>query len=135
MSKVSLAFDQNYAPNRNHAPRASHVGPRWFEILASGAAVAGRAPGCAETARLFDWEDATIELADSAATAVEQVVELVEDHDRLTRISRGNLRNMNQKHDWRHRLLQIFNDCQVAIPAALETQLEELRRRAQAVPC
>lgn len=105
-SRISLAFDHFFTdPGR---AKLSYVGPRWFEILAAGAVLAGRAPATADRARLLDWPDAAIDLPQDPEAAVDTLMTLLADEDRMRAISLRNLQEMHARHDWRHRLAEML---------------------------
>jgi len=47
--------------------------------------------------------------------------------------SRRNLENMHRRHDWRHRLADIYADLGLARNARFEDSLETLSRRADEI--
>ena len=101
-SRVALA----YAPEATgDAARfdCAFVGQRWYESIAAGCAVMGRRPDAPETAQLFDWPEALIELPDDPEAARAGILALVDDPGRLAAISRRNHRAALARHDWRHR--------------------------------
>ncbi len=127
-SQISMTFDQVYNPAMPAIH--SYIGPRWWESLAAGTVVVGRAPATAEARRLLDWEDATIDIPDEAKAAADAVDALLADRERLQRASRNNLRNMYHRHDWRHRLAELMAGEGLPLPPRLEAQLAELSRHA-----
>lgn len=131
-ARLSLAYDQFYANNMGRA-EYSYIGPRWLEALAAGAVVIGKAPQSEDRRILLDWEDATIDLSDDAALAVDEIYDLLADPARLQAASRANLVQMHRRHDWRHRIAGLLDDLGLARPAKLDAQLEALSRRADAL--
>lgn len=128
-SQISLAFDHFHA-NRNNAAEHSYVGPRWFEGLAAGAVIVGKAPPSPDKARLLNWADSTIELPDDPAEAPEFVAQLLADPERLRAASKANLIGMLRQNDWRHRLAEIFEQIGLSRGARFDERLAELDARA-----
>ncbi len=128
MSSMSLCFDQIYY-NPHNQKTVSHVGPRWMESLGAGAVVVGKAPRTTDAKTLLDWEDATIELDDDPATAVDEILALLEDEARIESVSRRNLERMHAKHDWRFRICDMLETLGAAKPETMTAQLAELERR------
>lgn len=108
-SRIALA----YAPEA-YDPQArfpcSFVGQRWFESMAAGCVVAGRRPHAHETNELLCWPDSTIELPEEPEAALESLLKLGANLDRLEAISHRNYINCLQRHDWRLRARQIAAD-------------------------
>jgi hypothetical protein len=129
-SRLSAAFDHFFA-NKGNA-RLSYVGPRWFEALAAGTVVIGRAPPTEDRARLLDWQDATIDLSADPATATEELVSLLNDDARLQRASRENLVNMSLRHDWGHRLAEMLEIEGLSQPDSLKAHIADLKANAEA---
>lgn len=126
-SKLTLAFDQRVAPSKGGG-HCSYVGPRWFECLAAGTVVVGKAPESADVPVLLDWEDAFIDLPSDVSASVDFVRSLLEDESRIQRAIAANLQNMYARHDWRHRLRDIFVECSLDVPVRLSEQLRQLER-------
>jgi hypothetical protein len=127
-SRFSAAFDHFFA-NEGGA-RLSYVGPRWFEALAAGTVVIGRAPATADRDRLLDWPDAAIDLSADPASATEEFLALLADDARIRAASRENLVQMSRRHDWGHRLADILEIEGLGQPEPLRRHLEKLERNA-----
>lgn len=128
-SKISLSFDQLYC-NPTGRAKHSYVGPRWFEGLGAGTVVMGQSPKTDNAAALLDWPDSTIDLPREPEAAVAAILDLLADPQRIECASRRNLIEMNRRHDWRHRILDMLSVLQFPAPAPLQDQLKELDRRA-----
>ena len=124
-SQLALAYAPEYYDPGNRFP-ASFVGQRWFESLAAGCVVIGKRPQAAETTRLLDWDDATIELPENPDGAVAAIDALLADPERLRGQSAENARYTLQRHDWRIRLAAITKQ---AVPALAD------RAQAAAAQC
>lgn len=129
-TRVSVSFD-HYFTSPDTA-KATYVGPRWFESLAAGTVVVGKAPPTEDRARLLDWEDAAIDLSTDPQTATDELLALLADEDRLRAASRENLAQMSLRHDWGHRLADILDAEGLARPDSLTARLETLRGHAEA---
>jgi hypothetical protein len=101
-SRVALAYDP-MAEGRSGRFNSPFVGQRWFESLAAGCVVMGKAPRCPETAELFDWPDAVVELGGTWAEQARAIIDLAADDEAVARIRERNLSNIG-RHDWRVRL-------------------------------
>lgn len=127
-SRLSSAFDHLFT--NNVKAQLSYVGPRWFESLAAGTVVIGRAPDTEDRARLLDWTDSVIDLSPDPLQATEELVALVEDDDRLRRASRENLIQMSLRHDWGHRVAEILDVERLDRPESLRQRLWQLEETA-----
>ncbi|MCU4653933.1 glycosyltransferase [Roseibacterium sp. SDUM158016] len=130
-SRLSTAFDHFFA-NEGKA-QLSYVGPRWFESLAAGTVVIGRAPETEDRARLLDWTDAVIDLSGDPKTATDELVALLADDQRIRRASRENLVQMSLRHDWGHRLAEILEVEGLEKPEGLTRRLKTLEDAAAAL--
>jgi len=128
-SKLSLAFDSLYYNPNGHA-KHSFVGPRWYESLGAGNVVIGVAPRCPSAAKLLNWQDATIDLPQEPSLALDFITQILSDDEYIQAISRRNLKEMNRKHDWRHRISLMLNAISIELPKRLNEQLEQLDRRS-----
>lgn len=131
-SKLSMAFDQLYY-NPSGTNEIAYVGPRWFEGLAAGTVIIGKAPRTPDTKRLLDWEDATIDLPDEAEPAVQAICDLLDDLPRVEAAIRRNLVHMNLRHDWRHRAFDMLGTLGLDVPQNLADQIGALKDRAEAL--
>lgn len=102
-SKIALAYDPEATGDGDRFD-SPFVAQRWYEAIAAGCAVMGRRPPGPETARLFDWPEALIELPEDLEGARTEMVALIDDTDRLAAITRRNHRAALARHDWRHRI-------------------------------
>lgn len=128
-SRISVSFD-HYFTSPDTA-KASYIGPRWFESLAAGTVIVGKAPMTEDRTRLLDWEDAAIDLSANPQEATEELLALLADEDRVRAASRENLIQMSLRHDWGHRLADILAAEGLAQPEKLTARLERLRSNAE----
>ncbi|HEY6477968.1 MAG TPA: glycosyltransferase [Polyangia bacterium] len=129
-SKTSICFDTKY-PGMRPFPY-SIVTFRWYDAIATGTAVVGKRPTTAEAGRLLNWPDATIEIDDDPALAIEQLEALFGDEARLGRIYLRNHYEALRQHDWRLRVAEMYRVAGVSLPPGLVRQLEELDQRVTA---
>jgi hypothetical protein len=128
-SRISVAFDHFFA-NEGGA-QLSYVGPRWFESLAAGTVLIGRAPDTPDRARLLDWTDAAIDLSAVPETATDELLALLADDARIAEASRENLVQMSLRHDWGHRLADMLDAQGLAHPESLTRRLARLSDNAE----
>jgi hypothetical protein len=107
-SVFSLAF-AGFKEERKQISRFPFpfVGQRWFEAMAAGCVVVGQRPGGEEVDQLLDWPESTLELDSQPETAIEQLLDLLGDPDRLASIGLRNAAETREKHDWARRLDQM----------------------------
>lgn len=127
-SKASLCFDTAY-PGMRQFPY-SFVTLRWFDAFATGCAVVGKRPTTSEADRLMPWPESTIELPENPSVAVEMLEAFFADSARLERIRLRNYYEALTRHDWRMRVRDMLNDVGIAIPARLQSHLDQLEERA-----
>ncbi len=128
-SRISVSFDHFFTSPET--AQMSYVGPRWFESLAAGTVIVGKAPPTEDRARMLDWQDAAIDLSADPEEATAELLALLADDDRLRAASRENLVQMSLRHDWAHRLAEIFETEGLAAPATLTARLDTLRGNAE----
>ncbi|MEG3862989.1 glycosyltransferase [Microcoleus sp. herbarium12] len=124
-SKITLAFDTLY-PGMRKFPY-SFVTLRWFYGAATGGAIVGKRPTTPLMDKLFDWEDATIELPDHPQKSVELIAELLQDTKRLQSIYKRNYVESLARHDWRYRIQAMLEKVGVPLPHLLREELLELK--------
>lgn len=124
-SKLTLAFDTLY-PGMRKFPY-SFVTLRWFYGAATGGAIVGKRPTTPLMDKLFDWEDATIELPDHPQKSVELIAELLQDTKRLQSIYKRNYVESLARHDWRYRIQAMLEKVGVPLPHLLREELLELK--------
>lgn len=84
------------------------VGFRFFEGAAAGVVMVGDPPDVASFRENFDWPDAVVQLPYGSAEAGNLLDALESDPVRLDRISRANVRNSLERHDWVYRWERIL---------------------------
>ncbi|PQO45418.1 glycosyltransferase [Blastopirellula marina] len=108
-SRLALAYSpESFDPDKRF--ECSFVGQRWFESLAAGCVVVGKRPSATEVDELLDWEDSTIDLPDDAESALEEILGLSKQNDRIEAAARRNHSMVLARHDWRFRIEAMAND-------------------------
>lgn len=125
-TRISLAFD--HLSTHPTSAKLSYIGPRWFESLAAGTVLVGRAPNSDDRFRLLNWKDATIDLPENPYLAPDVIEELLRDEERLREVSKRNLKEMYGGHDWRHRLVTIYEREGFEVDSRMLCSLENLSR-------
>ena len=128
-SKVSIAFHLGVAPPPGRPFHADFITSRWFESLACGSIVVGKRPSGSMALDMLNWDDSTFELSDDPNAAAEMISALCSDHNYLSRTRRRNVVEMSRRHDWRHRIMQILRQFDIAPSDSLIAELGELKAR------
>jgi hypothetical protein len=126
----------NYRYTQTTAWNARGVCPltaRWFESIAAGAVIVGTKPTGPEAAREFDWPDAVIDFPEDNQDPAGFVTALLADEQRIGRTSQRNFYEALRRHDWRHRIRDIFLGIKEPIPTGLDAELKQLDAKAAAV--
>jgi Glycosyl transferases group 1 len=131
-TRVSLAFHLFVEPSHNR-PRSMMVTSRWLESLMAGCIVAGKRPVSTMADDMLCWPGATVELADDAEQACDEVLALLHDNDRLAAQRVANVQAMLRQHDWRWRLRELCQLFNLPEPAGLAGELEKVEATAAAV--
>ena len=84
------------------------ISGRFYEGAAAGAVLVGEPPRCTEFDRQFDWPDAVIQLPFDSPNVGERLAALDADPDRLERARRNNAHQAALRHDWLHRLQDVY---------------------------
>jgi hypothetical protein len=86
----------------------SEAGTRFYEAVAAGAIMTGRAPDSAAFKSEFNWPDSVIPTADSVDDLIDLLVESERDPVRFAEASRRNSIEALRRHDWAHRWRDIL---------------------------
>lgn len=105
-SSISLAFHLMFEPEFQR-PRSKMLTARWLESLVAGCLVLGKAPDSVSAAGMLCWENATIEIEDDEALAIQQIRDILGDRQKMKHQREVNVSHMIEFHDWRHRIRQI----------------------------
>ncbi|MBB2487069.1 glycosyltransferase family 1 protein [Mitsuaria sp. WAJ17] len=128
-SRISLAFHLFVEP-QGQRPRSMMVTSRWLESLLAGCLVAGKRPRSRMAEDMLDWPDATLELADDPAQALDQLRDWLAREADFRDQRRLNTRQVLLRHDWRYRLLQLCQAFQLPVPPSLQSDLALLEALA-----
>lgn len=129
-TRVSLAFHLLVEPQGGR-PRSMMVTSRWLESLLAGCIVAGRRPVSRMADEMLDWAGSTVELAESAGDAADQLHALLRDEEAQHQQRRMNIVNTVSRHDWRLRIRQLCAWHAWPVPQELKNELEQLQALAE----
>ncbi len=113
------------------------ISARFYEGAAAGAIMLGEAPRNEEFRRQFDWPDAVIHMPFHSGDIRDLLGQLDANPDRQERIRRDSVFNSCTRHDWMHRLEQIFETVGVRPDSRFVPRreaLEDVARTARAEP-
>jgi len=79
----------------------------------------------------FDWPDALIRLPFDSPEIAPLLAELDADPERLSRVQRSNVRNAALRHDWVHRVREVFEALGLPPTAEMLAREERLRDLAE----
>lgn len=116
----------------------SEFGYRYFEAAAPGTIMIGmRTPNNPEFDRIFNWEDAVIEVPFNSGAIVDKIRELDKQPERQMRISQTNILQCLLHHDWVYRWESVLKLVGMEPAPALQArkrQLQTLAEMVQAAP-
>jgi hypothetical protein len=110
------------------------ISGRFYEGAAAGVVMLGEPPDNPVFRELFDWPEAVIPLPFDAPDIDRRLAELDADPGRLVRIGRRNARQAALRHDWLHRLGQVYAIFKLPPTEGMrarEARLEALARLAE----
>jgi len=132
-SKMSLAFHLMVEPEEVRPRAADFVTSRWFESLAAGCIILGRRPPGGMAAEMFDWPNALVDLPDRPSEATDFVKSLACDESFLQKARIRNVAEMCRRHDWRYRILDIYNHFDLSLPEKLKAEIAALGAMAKKI--
>jgi hypothetical protein len=101
------------------------ISARYYEGAAAGVVMIGEPPETEQFKREFDWEDAVIRVPFNSPDIGAILAELDRDTQRIEAARRNNICNAALRHDWVHRLRDVFDT--LGVPPT-EAMLERERR-------
>ena len=125
-SSVSLAFHLFVDPE-GQRPRSMMVTSRWLESLVSGCIVAGKRPVSTMADDMLAWPGATLELDDDPRQAGDQILSLLADGNTLEAQRRLNIQQVLNRHDWRHRVLQMCEAFALPVTPSLRADVAKVQ--------
>ena len=129
-TKLCLVNPAKAAVPEHRGDQLGEIGYRYVEIAAAGGVMVGGEPSSPTWNRLFNWPDACTHIPVGSTDVEEPVMSLLEDPDRLHRISRRNraeaLRAMDIAYRWR----EILDDFGFDHPPELNTRIEKMHALA-----
>jgi glycosyltransferase involved in cell wall biosynthesis len=105
------------------------ISARLYEGAAAGTVMIGEPPRLGTFAQEFDWRDALIPAPFDCPDIGEILTQLDADPERLANIRQANAHNAALRHDWLHRLREVFNTFGMAPTKAMQ----ERERRLQEI--
>jgi hypothetical protein len=121
-AKLSLAFHLFCEPEGKR-PRSMMLTSRWLESLAAGCLVVGKRPVSRMSDEMLFWDDATVELSDDAAVAVEEVEAILRNFSNFLEVRRESVTNLIAPHDWRYRISQLSEMWGIKMGGELKSDL------------
>ena len=106
------------------------ISARFYEGAAAGAVMLGEPPGTSQFEAQFDWPDALIRLPFDSPEIMQLLAELDADPERLSRMQRSNVRNAALRHDWVHRVREVYEVLGLPATAGMLAREERLRALA-----
>jgi len=109
-----LQRSRYFIANRSRVNEPEHTGGheeiagRFYEGAAAGAVLVGEPPSTEQFRSQFDWPEAVIRMPFDCPDVGRVLAELDADPRRLARIRHENARHAALKHDWTHRLENVF---------------------------
>ncbi|HUN72267.1 MAG TPA: glycosyltransferase [Steroidobacteraceae bacterium] len=103
-----------YVANRSRVNQPQYTGAnqeisyRFYEGIAAGAVLLGDPPDTDAFREQFDWPDAAIRVPFDCPEIGQVLADLERDPQRLSRIRAQNMAQAALRHDWVHRLGQVF---------------------------
>ena len=107
------------------------ISARFYEGAAAGTVMLGEPPRTPVFEAQFDWPDALIRLPFDSPEIARLLAELDADPERLSRVQRSNVRNAALRHDWVHRVREVFEALGLPPTAEMLAREERLRDLAE----
>ena len=106
------------------------ISSRFYEGAAAGTVMLGEPPRAPLFEAQFDWPDALIRLPFDSPEIARLLAELDADPERLSRVQCNNVRNSALRHDWVHRIREVFEVLGLPPTAGMLAREERLRALA-----
>ena len=106
------------------------ISSRFYEGAAAGTVMLGEPPRTPLFEAQFDWPDALIRLPFDSPEIVRLLAELDADPERLSRMQRSNVRGAALRHDWVHRVREVYEALGLPATAGMFAREERLRALA-----
>jgi len=117
------------APAKAGLPEATgnqiELGYRYYEGSAAGTVMLGQIPYCETFNRMFNWQDAVVEIQADGSDVADVISMLAGQPERLMEISRRNAVEALLRHDWAYRWKKILDI--VGIEPAPQLEIRENR--------
>jgi hypothetical protein len=106
------------------------ISSRFYEGAAAGTVMLGEPPRTPLFEAQFDWPDALITFPFDSPEIARLLAELDADPERLSRVQCNNVRNSALRHDWVHRIREVFEVLGLPPTAGMLAREERLRALA-----
>jgi hypothetical protein len=113
--------------NEPESKEWEEISSRFYEGIAAGAVLLGEAPRSPAFQKQFDWTDAVVPMPFDSPNAADVLAELEGDPLRVLAIQHENVRQAALRHDWVHRLLQVFESAQLPSTPAMYERVKSLQ--------
>jgi hypothetical protein len=109
------------------------VGFRYYEGAAAGGVLIGQAPDCASFRKMFNWQDAVVEIQFDGSDVADILRGFDTEPQRLREISQRNVFESLLHHDWLHRWLDIFQVAGIQPSPGMKVRQQRLQELAEHV--
>lgn len=107
------------------------IGFRYFEGSAAGTVMVGKIPNNPCFHHYFPWDDAVIELPDDPSDACDLLSGLMQDEERLQRITFENVKGALERHDFVYRWEEILKAAEIEPLPAVERRKGMLNEKRE----
>ncbi len=101
--------NRSHVNNPEFTAGRDEISARFYEGAAAGTVMIGEAPRSGEFKTQFDWPDAVIHVPFDSPDIGRLLADLNESPERLNTIRRHNVREAALRHDWLHRIRNVFD--------------------------
>jgi hypothetical protein len=109
------------------------LGYRYYEGAAAGTVMLGQTPHCETFNRMFNWQDAVVDIQADGSDVADVISMLAGQPERLMEISRRNAVEALLRHDWTYRWKKILNIVGIEPAPQLRTRENRLKLLAEQV--
>lgn len=128
-SRLFVAYEAKFGDPE--AEGQSEIGARFFEGMAAGAVVLGRAPKVDAFRQHFPWPDAVVEVQADGSDVAAIVERLMADRDELLRTQGRNATHALRCHDWVYRWQLVLETIGLKRRPEVDTRLATLAQLAE----
>ena len=128
-SRFFVTYPAKFGEQENRGQ--SEVGARYFEGIAAGTVLLGRAPSAPAFRHDFPWPDAVVEVRPDGSDIADIVADLDDRSDEVRPIRLRNAVHALRHHDWAHRWRSLLRIAGIDARSALEQRLGRLDSLAE----